>query len=1005
PLAVGAASFGPLSFNLTAAVVLVANGTSQPRPLGDPPSATDGCEAVTNNVIGKIVLIDRGACTYVQKVLNAQNAGAVGVIIANNLAGAAPPSMPGSDPTITIGTFSITFEAGAALKTALIQGPVTATMESAGGERSDGSLDNGVIIHEYGHGLSNRLTGGPSNTGCLANAEQAGEGWSDLLTLMLTAQATDTAVDPIAIGNWLLAQPADGIGIRLRPYTTDTALNNYTYDSIKTVEVDGTDPRVHDVGEIWATMVWDVYWSMVDEYGFDPDLIAGNGGNRIALQLMIDGLKLQNCSPSFVDARNGILAADIANNNGVNQCVIWETFARRGLGYSADAGSADNHLDGTEAYDLPPLCTLEIQPQIVDACIGDPLQLAVNVGESFAGPVSLSQNGAPGSATFSTNPAATDSNVTLSTTTAGLSPQSLAVTVTGVGPQATYSATVQLNLAAAPAVAPTLSAPGAGAGNVSIQPLFSWAASAQAASYRVEIDDEPTFTNPLFDLTVRDTDYMLSERLRDDTTYYWRVTALNGCGVSPLSASSFTTRDRVDLLLVDDAVEGTDSQVIYTAALDALGLTYDVWRGVNLDDEPPLGTLNNYRSVIWLGGYDLNGVPSPAAQQRLTNWLPGGRCLLLSSQELFARSDMVVTPFISTVLGVETMADDSVHTSVTAESGGIFDGLGGMALSFDGDNYSDYMAPNASGVLQLSGNGTNGSGAAVSHDAGTYRTLYFGFPLEALNAANLQAVLQRSLNWCAEQPVQDLQLSLDVTPAAEVLLPGQSIGYVIDFRNDGTTTVNGAQLQLNLPAQLVDVAFENSGPALTLSEGAGYEWTIGAMAPGASGTLIVAARVNPALNAAAEDQLEVTLIGGGTELDGGNQSQAALLRTRVPAVNFSADAYSAVEADGIAAISVALSEANPHADTSVAYAVAGGTATVGDDFTLAAGTVTIPAGATSAEFMVIIAADAVADDGETVLLKLSTPQGAALGKTSDATLTIGDSDPPQPRIYLPLLNR
>ncbi|NJN16564.1 MAG: hypothetical protein HC822_09965, partial [Oscillochloris sp.] len=49
PLAVGAASFGPLSFNLTAAVVLVANGTSQPRPLGDPPSATDGCEAVTNN--------------------------------------------------------------------------------------------------------------------------------------------------------------------------------------------------------------------------------------------------------------------------------------------------------------------------------------------------------------------------------------------------------------------------------------------------------------------------------------------------------------------------------------------------------------------------------------------------------------------------------------------------------------------------------------------------------------------------------------------------------------------------------------------------------------------------------------------------------------------------------------------------------------------------------------------------------------------------------------------
>jgi len=41
----------------------------------------------------------------------------------------------------------------------------------------DGDLDNGIIAHEYGHGISIRLTGGPSDSDCLNNSEQMGEGW------------------------------------------------------------------------------------------------------------------------------------------------------------------------------------------------------------------------------------------------------------------------------------------------------------------------------------------------------------------------------------------------------------------------------------------------------------------------------------------------------------------------------------------------------------------------------------------------------------------------------------------------------------------------------------------------------------------------------------------------------------------------------------------------------------------------------------------------------------
>ncbi|MFK7774463.1 MAG: M36 family metallopeptidase, partial [Saprospiraceae bacterium] len=83
-----------------------------------------------------------------------------------------------------------------------------------------------------------------------------------------------------------------------------------------------------------------MFWNMVDIYGFDDDIYNGTGGNNIAMQLVLDGLKLQPCSPTFLDSRDAILAADLANNDGANQCLIWETFARRGLGVNAKVGGS-----------------------------------------------------------------------------------------------------------------------------------------------------------------------------------------------------------------------------------------------------------------------------------------------------------------------------------------------------------------------------------------------------------------------------------------------------------------------------------------------------------------------------------------------------------------------------------------------------------------------------------------------------------------------------------------
>ena len=139
-----------------------------------------------------------------------------------------------------------------------------------------------------------------------SNTEQMGEGWSDLLGLTLTHKAGDTATTSRAVGTYLFGQGIGGAGIRPAPYTTNFGVNNFTYANLPAQAVP------HGVGFVWATMLWDMYWALVDEHGFNPDVYDAwnTGGNNLAIQLVLDGMKLQPCSPGFVDGRNAILAAD-----------------------------------------------------------------------------------------------------------------------------------------------------------------------------------------------------------------------------------------------------------------------------------------------------------------------------------------------------------------------------------------------------------------------------------------------------------------------------------------------------------------------------------------------------------------------------------------------------------------------------------------------------------------------------------------------------------------------
>ncbi|MEO0469342.1 MAG: M36 family metallopeptidase [Bacteroidota bacterium] len=212
----------------------------------------------------------------------------------------------------------------------------------------DGDFDNGIIAHEYGHGISNRLTGGPSQAGCLFNDEQMGEGWSDYFAIIMTL---DTNALNRGIGTFAVNQPTNGVGIRPARYSPNFAVNGFTYTN-----TNGGVSQPHGIGFVWCTMLWDMTLLLVDQYGFDPDFYNGTGGNNIAMQLVMDGMKLQACNPGFVDGRDAILLADQLNNGGANQCLIWEAFANRGLGVFASQGSSFSRSDQVEDYSLPGAC-------------------------------------------------------------------------------------------------------------------------------------------------------------------------------------------------------------------------------------------------------------------------------------------------------------------------------------------------------------------------------------------------------------------------------------------------------------------------------------------------------------------------------------------------------------------------------------------------------------------------------------------------------------------------
>ncbi|BCS31912.1 serine protease [Luteitalea sp. TBR-22] len=143
---IGAAAFGPAlsSPGVSGDVVLALDAAD-----GAGPSTSDACSPITNSnaVFGRIALVDRGSCLFPVKVKNAQDAGAIAVLVADNVAGEPPAGLGGTDPTITIPSVRISLGDGNALKAALAQGVVTGTLGVDPTVRAGADTSNRAMLY------------------------------------------------------------------------------------------------------------------------------------------------------------------------------------------------------------------------------------------------------------------------------------------------------------------------------------------------------------------------------------------------------------------------------------------------------------------------------------------------------------------------------------------------------------------------------------------------------------------------------------------------------------------------------------------------------------------------------------------------------------------------------------------------------------------------------------------------------------------------------------------
>ena len=245
----------------------------------------------------------------------------------------------------------------------------------------DGDLDADVIIHEYTHGISNRLHGNAS--GLASNMSRGmGEGWGDFFGHAMLSEPSDPINGIYTTGSYDTYRGGPGFnnyyyGIRRFPKAVMAFTggpNNRPHNPLTFADIDGLEqnlndgaypPRfsgnadqVHNAGEVWSTTLWEVRARYIQRLGWEV-------GNRRILQHVMDGMKLAPFAPTFLTERDAIIAGALAGGTDQDVDDLWRGFAIRGMGFSATietVGTGNGSTRVTEAFDPP---NLRQDPQLI----------------------------------------------------------------------------------------------------------------------------------------------------------------------------------------------------------------------------------------------------------------------------------------------------------------------------------------------------------------------------------------------------------------------------------------------------------------------------------------------------------------------------------------------------------------------------------------------------------------------------------------------------------------
>ena len=228
---------------------------------------------------------------------------------------------------------------------------------------ADGSLDMGIVGHEYTHAISNRMVAGPDQSLSGMQAGSMGESWSDLdAAEYMFAHGYGT--NPWAVGAYATGNEA----VAIRDFAIDKSPLNYS-----DIGFDHMGSEVHADGEVWNAVQWNVRKALVSKYDATyPSTDAALErrcadatptasplapqycpGDRRWIQLVFDSFLLQaNGSPSMLDMRDAMIGADKLRFGGADVAALWKAFAQVGMGATASSNGSDD-TDPTPGFSAP----------------------------------------------------------------------------------------------------------------------------------------------------------------------------------------------------------------------------------------------------------------------------------------------------------------------------------------------------------------------------------------------------------------------------------------------------------------------------------------------------------------------------------------------------------------------------------------------------------------------------------------------------------------------------